>query len=90
MIIDMLSKRDQWLDITQLVIKESFEPENLVRHFNLLGDLICQRTIENLAQKLTKADEALIRMVEPEIPLTQAIPIIARALITKLAPSENV
>ena len=83
MIIDMLSKRDQWLDITQLVIKESFEPENLVRHFNLIGDLICQRTIENLAQKLTKADEALIRMVEPEIPLTQAIPIIARALITK-------
>ena len=89
MIIDMLSKRDQWLDITQLVIRESFEPENLVRHFNVLGDLICQRTIENLAQKLTKADEALIRMVEPEIPLTQAIPIIARALITKAGSSRK-
>ena len=83
MIIDMLSKRDQWLEITQLVINESFEPENLVRLFNVLGESICQDTIKNLAQKLTKADEALIKMVEPEIPLTQSIPIIAHALLTK-------
>ena len=83
MIEHMLAKRDQWLEISQILIKESFNSTNLLDYFNQQIQTLNRDLIKDLSDKLNARDAAKSLLLEPDKDLTSSLPTIVQTLTTQ-------
>ncbi len=83
MIVNMLAKRDQWLEVSQMVISEAFDTKNLEQYFNELIQSLNQDAIANLAENLNTKDRAMASLIEPNDDLVSNLPSIVQAITTQ-------
>ena len=83
MIEHMLAKRDQWLEISQILIKESFNSTNLLHYFNQLIQTLNDDVTKDLSDKLNARDAAKSLLLEPDKDLTSSLPTIVQTLTTQ-------
>ena len=83
MIVNMLAKREQWLEVSQIVIKESFDSGKLERYFNALIENLNQDALDELLQQFDASDRVTASMIEPNDDLVSSLPTIVQAITTQ-------